>query len=447
MADTDDIQSEDLISQDDIDQLLQGIEEIGEAEAASLDGLDTEDLVSQDEIDKLLGLSDVDEEFAGDSSPDEEEAELISQDDIDMLLKGMEDPEDAGDDVAPVEEAPYEEFSAEDEDLEMISMEDIESLFESDVQDFGGESAAPEADFPEEESLISQDDIDSLLAGTDSDSPSASDDLSELLGDSSDSAGEEESLITQDDIDSLLNEAVADEAFAGEAGDGLGNGSADLVSQEDIDRLLKGDMEEGEVPAEEIPQSPDAEPVILENADDEDLPAGEKKSGNGKKWYKSLKVLIAASVVLLLSVSGTLFFLFRGGEEPDFEAVVPAEQVETEIAEAPVLDEPAFNFARGEKMTSTLTGFIVPAPLKMKGVSFIAADISIEFIDVSSDPLKGYEPFFRNIIYDVLRKALVLNDKSLIVEADLKRMIEKAVNDALTEGAVEKVDFIMFKIG
>lgn len=451
MADIDNTEEEDLISQDDIDQLLKGIEEIGDAEreaAASDDDLSVEDLVTQDEIDKLLGLTDSDGE-AGGEPPDEEEADLISQDDIDMLLRGMESADDAGDDSSlpddlPFEDTPAEEAPDEDEDLDMVSMDDIESLFKSDSDDFAGESGATDAEPLEEEPFISQDDIDSLLGGADSDELPVQDDLSDLLGDSppSGSADEDESLITQEDIDSLLNEAVADEVFAGATGEGPGN-SEDVVSQEDIDRLLKGDVEEEELPAEEASAAPDAERVILEDNEDLDVSGDEKKSGG--KWYKSFKVLMAASVVLVLAVSGTLFFLFRGGEEPDFQVVGPAEQVETQVAAAP--EEPDYTFSRGEKMTSTLTGFIVPAPLKMKGVSYIEADISIDFINVTSDPLKGYEPFYRNLIYDVLKKALVLNENSLIVEADLKKMIEEALNDALTEGAVEKVDFILFKIG
>jgi flagellar basal body-associated protein FliL len=93
-----------------------------------------------------------------------------------------------------------------------------------------------------------------------------------------------------------------------------------------------------------------------------------------------------------------------------------------------------------------MNGFIVTAPVKVEKIAFIAVDLSIDFIDVSTDPIKDYEPFFRNIIYEVLKKALVLESELQVNEADLKKMIIEALNDALAEGAVDNVNFTSFKL-
>lgn len=462
MAETESKYAESLISQEDIDRLLREAE-IGEG-TLQTEMPESDDQITQEEIDRLLGGIGADDDPVGDSWSDGEMADLISQDDIAMLLNSMEESDETDENRSP----------REDEDLGLVSLKDIEGIINSEfkelVENETGEAAATEAEkseameagqvvaLDEDEGLISQDDIDRLLAERgipDSEEEGASpafssheiDDLWEENSDysgetSSDLVAEEEGLITQDDIDKLLREAVVDELAVEEEAD-HDYEMADLVSQEDIDRLLMGDGGEGDSPLEELPAFEGGDKVILEDGDVSDSP--EEKGDAGRKWYKAPPVWITASVFLLMLLSTALFFLLRGEETADLAAIAPAD-----VLKKPFVIEkssPAYVYPKGGRVNSILKGFIVPAPLTMKGVSYLSADISIEFIDVSSDPLKGYEPFFRNIIYGVLKEALVLEEKSQIVEAGLKKMIQEALNEVLTEGSVGKVDFIAFKVG
>ena len=93
-------------------------------------------------------------------------------------------------------------------------------------------------------------------------------------------------------------------------------------------------------------------------------------------------------------------------------------------------------------------GFIIPAPLKRKDITYVAADISIELTTEKAVTLiKDYAPFYRNIIYDVIGDALKALDKSKISEISLKISILKALNSTVPERSVKNVivdTFVMF---
>ncbi len=157
---------DDLISQDDIDALLEsssfGGDDQSENVSEDIDQDDDMGELSQDDIDSLLNSN----SLASEDDTDDEKAqeaddlELISQDDIDQLISvGSQAVPDSGDEP-------------EDDDFELISQDDIDNLLSSDppaaeetVTDQGKGADADAAD--DEMELISQDDIDRLMSGPD----------------------------------------------------------------------------------------------------------------------------------------------------------------------------------------------------------------------------------------------------------------------------------------
>ena len=149
------LEEESLISQDDIDKLLDSssIEEAEEKlETGDDDTPDLDELgeLSQDDIDNLLTGNSLDTSTgeSGDESSDDEMGEL-SQDDIDSLMGGNTDME-----------------TGNDQDMELISQGDIDQLMNSSAEDSApGDSGDmdDEDDADDTDELISMDDVQDLM--------------------------------------------------------------------------------------------------------------------------------------------------------------------------------------------------------------------------------------------------------------------------------------------
>jgi hypothetical protein len=222
--------------------------------------LEEESLISQDDIDKLLDSSSIGEaeetlEKGNDNSPDPDVGEL-SQDDIDGLLSGN----DAG---------------AEADEMVELSQDDIDGLL-------GGNDAGAEAD---EMGELSQDDIDGLMGGNDlaadeDDGDDVDDVDMELI-----SQNDIDQLMTPSDEDpnpseisgteiseTQTNEAeIVSDDFVIDEADGL-DVSACLITQETLDELIRNapepeDVSDPVVPDPVVPDPVVPDPVVL----DEDI--------------------------------------------------------------------------------------------------------------------------------------------------------------------------------
>lgn len=453
----------DLISQEDIDALLAGNRAMkasqDEAEDNDDDAADL-DLVSPEDIEKLMRSDsfETDISVASDLGPKSENLDTITQDDLQALTQSTEIKAEAGG------------LDSGDDDA-LISQDDINAILAGARQEEEPEpemqqappapvepiaAAAPsapavdEVSEDEEDSLISQDDIDSLLAGagistTKEDQAEkeeetnliSQEDIDKLLLGKGQEAEPEETLIDQDDIDRLLNSARPfDEASLRSSGD-----QEKIISQEDIDQLLNEDFTDSKKDAERI-----LDQVILEKSPDSEISHTEKAPST---WYRSKLFVSMAAVGLVLVVSLISVMLFSG--KPD------TPPVQTDIATAPepeaIQDTEVPREIETQMpqtmdiITVSMNGFVVPAPANIKGLSYIALNLTLEISDSPTNPIKDYEPFFRNIVYEVINKAFVLQSEAKIVEADLKKMIRDALNDALSEGSVSRIDFSDFKVG
>jgi flagellar basal body-associated protein FliL len=426
----DDASDLDMVSEEDIEQLLRSesfdIPDTSPPEPkAEANGLDT---ITQEDLKDLSATSEIRADAGPDTDGDDDA--LISQDDIDALLSGAGAARKQAEPAPPKTEAPKAKEPEQPEPPEMaqaadesdedslISQEDIDSLLAgaeaSEIQDRPGEP-----DDSDDSNLISQEDIDKLLLGNTEDK------------------GTDDDLIGEEDIDRLLNatQPVDDEGLAGFTE------QEKLISQEDIDQLLNEDMGEMEKDEDRI-----LDQVVLEKSTDLDL--SEEKNTSKTIFLKSKLFISAVAVALVLLVSVTALMLFsgKGADEVALKTPIPAET--TPPAEEPLPDYIESSAPQTlDIVTVTMNDFVVPAPADIKGLSYIALSLTMEIADVSTNPVKDYEPFFRNIVYEVINKAFILQNESKIVEADLKKMIQDALNDALSEGSISSIEFLDFKVG
>ncbi|RJP76355.1 MAG: hypothetical protein C4522_18390 [Desulfobacteraceae bacterium] len=396
------------ISQDDIDKLLAADIHMDAPDAPQETEPDMPSEpggeISQDDIDKLLSGEAKSESIIPeepDALPQEEERSLfISQNELDQLLEEY--------DSHPPDGKGKEETKGKATD---ISQNDIDMLLSTEADDAPQKSANPE------EGLISQDDIDNLLKGSDEEKETEE---------------ESSSLISQEDIDLLLKGVGEDspedpaetveETADTDLPDGDGSG---LVSQDDIDALLRDEVECEDVPVDTAPQI-ELDRVVLEEDDDtltgseEDQP--EAKNAGAKKWYRS-KLLIACSIgaFIFLVSSISLFLLLSGDEDVVMKPEMAVMESETLQEAAPVVE------AAPTDLSVAFNDFIILAPMQRDDISILKADIQVTCTsDAAADKMVSQMPFFRFIIYDTLKQALA---KLEVSETETKEPGKKQKTD------------------
>ena len=121
------------------------------------------------------------------------------------------------------------------DDDTLISQDDIDKLLSSSSLD---EAEAAIGSSDDELGELSQDDIDSLLNNVSLDVDDSGDDVAP-----GESNGDDLELVSQDDIDRLMGGVLDDGPDSAEAGEPYGD-DLELVSQEDIDRLMGGVLDD-----------------------------------------------------------------------------------------------------------------------------------------------------------------------------------------------------------
>lgn len=354
--------------------------------------------VSQDEIDSLLKGS---EEFA---FPDGEDplgdiADFINTDEIDRLL-GDDEPDDAPDPYSEdemTEEPLPEDEGFEDEELSMISMDDIQRVLSED-----------DREEPEETPL---EDLNL--------------NLEEVGGAGGEESSEGESdLISQDDIDRLLKSSgVQSDDASAEVDEGF------QISREEIDTILTDSTEaSSETRDEEILRkgSPAAEEERAQDPGEDELPLETPRS-------KKKLILIAAGFLLLFICGGGAgwFFLMRGGGDvPSGETIPSAAEELGGLVETGVPSEP--------QVVSRLENFLIPAP-QGNDYAFVSMNVVLTIRGVKKDPLKGYETFCRKRIYDEMAAKLSTLSGEKPVERELRELVRKTAGSILTEGVIDEV--------
>jgi len=358
--------------------------------------------VSQDEIDSLLKGSD---EFAFPDGDDPlgDIADFINTDEIDRLL-GDDEPDDAPDPYSEdemTEEPLPEDEGNEDEELSMISMDDIQRVLSED-----------DRKEPEEAPL---------------------EDLNLNLEEIEDAGGEESSegesdLISQDDIDRLLKSSgVQSDDAPAEVDEGF------QISREEIDTILTDSTEESsEKREEEILRKESSAAGAAEAQGQAQVPGEDDLPLETPRSKKKL-ILIAVGFLLLFVCGGGAgwFFLMGGGDDvPSGEAVPGAAEELGGVLETGVPSEP--------QVVSRLDNFLIPAP-QGNDYAFVSMNVVLTIRGVKKDPLKGYETFCRKRIYDEMAAKLATLSGEKPVERELRELVRKTTGAILTEGVIDEV--------
>ena len=539
-------EEDDLISQDDIDKLLDispEDDDAGEEEAGEL---------SQDDIDSLLNGPDPDD---GDSDAGEEDAGELSQDDIDSLMSDDGSDDDDGfeenesgelsqDDIDGLLNGPDPDDNDDGDDDEFISLEDIQGAISGETQDNGdsdpepGAEAAPEPETLDAESnqddtddqsmsdkpaddgpegddtpamaasdpgddpldepidenqatdvadcMITQETMDALIeaglpepevAEADAGAPEGQDAIQEddtppededlvdedLVPETNDEVADapvQEDDVTQEDIDALLQQSDEQDEFLDEDED-------ILISQDDINTLLMAaDQEEEDVLGDidgddDISDLDDqiddleagSDQVVLQGIEDAEIP-GEKESPKGgkiKALLKSKIVLAAASVLLVMGISIPLSYFLFFSSEP--EAPLPERQTAS-LTDIDLIRDgqadgsgnmPALPPSR-RSGTILLTDFIILASDQSQTMTYVYADVSIDYSDQRAyDEINSNLAFYRDVIYGAIQTRLVSEKNNEVTEADLLWGVEASLKKVLPPQYIDKISFKSFK--
>ncbi len=285
--------------------------------------------------------------------------------------------------------------------------------------------------------FISQDDIDSLLSQAEEEELEAENTAAEATPEETEASDDESSPETEPDPDPDPEsdpKPDSEPEIESEASD----------TEEDLDQLLDGAGVEEEddeisdrVVLEDVPDEPDA-------PDEPDEPAAQKS-----KWGIKKLLLVASPVALIIcGVLGFVFFSYLRKPANEGQQAVQsypiAQQESGKKTETVKILKEALNIDAPAPVTDAyfieLKKFLVPAPTQQKDLTYVTADISIELTTSSATRLiKDHSAFYRNIIYDVLKQALTVRDKSKINEISLKIAILKALNSVLPERSIKDV--------
>ncbi len=518
-----------LVSQNDIDQLMDAVDlsdnDINSSSGSIVDPgiskptFDTEidnsddyddfDFISQDDVKQLMdtgALSDDDSnpspdtellasssdresseipEIGSNISEESDELELVSQDDIDKLMNGdfqkntidneisyEEDygkESDLSSDVQvddKIEEQALDESEALDIGECLITQETIDQLIKQDIKEPAilPESAGEPNSYPKEEmepdqtqeaepnkdeesqgeqeldepADVTQDDIDNILDN----SEKGTDDVSEEIS----------NLISQDDINKLLegtdedDEDILgnlDEESSGEnmyTGDGSNVDSKKDISKEDqvILEAVDEDGTDGLVPDS-------AEQIDVERKQEK-----ERHNKLKKQWYGSrLVVAVFGTILLFLFLGGGYFFFFHGLKTSiNTQPRTVQGKLNTGIVTHTGninFNKPVFPHGPGN---IAIKDFIVLSPDGNKSLSYITADISIYYSKGSAlNEIKKHLPFYRGIIYDTIKKFLTVARKKDINEKKLSDIIRNALNQVMPKNYIDQVIFTDFRTG
>ncbi|WP_300456332.1 hypothetical protein [Desulfobacula sp.] len=424
LLDEGDLDPEDmeLISQDDIDSLMN----------ASAD--EDFEMLSLDDLDDLIAGETAETEVEGDTvDPDPQDDRLIETDSMDQMVQtpgGEETAEPGEGSNSQTDEDIIAASEAVDIQGSLIAQETLDALMQPADDEM---SSLPDI-LDEADPAVSQDDIDALLY--------VSEDDKEQAGAAEED--DEDILISQDDIDTLLRAAdQEDEDVLGDLMDNAGDDSLDdAVADEDI--LGNEDFDADET-------SDETHPVVLEGDDQETAvpPLGEKIPA-GSPWVRSKRVIVCASVLIVLGITvPAAYFFFSSGESRETgqsESILQFAVKGQTNSERATVDLPAKSQGDMKKPGNiVLTDFIILSSDQSTDMVYIAADISIDYADQRVyHEIQNNLSFYRDLIYDSLNKNLVFEKRELMTEADLLLSIETTLKKVLPGSDIARVSFKSF---
>ncbi|WP_320043913.1 hypothetical protein [uncultured Desulfobacter sp.] len=455
------------LSQDDIDSLLNGPDQDDDD---SDNAMDDDELISLEDIQGAMSDDDTQENDVLDSEPvsaaetEPEPEALDPESTMDNMTEQIQEDEDEAVDDAPVTEAlgrdedplddPIDEDQAADAADCMLTQEAMDALIEAGlpVQD------DPEGDTGERQADDGEDEDDTLL--DEIEQTSETDD-----GWEDDAVQEQEDDVTQEDIDALLQQSDETDDFLDEDED-------ILISQDDINTLLMaadqededllGDIEGDDDVSDPADQSqdlkPDADQVVLEGIEGAEISVpkeasaedASKKGGKIKALFKSKIVLAAASVLLFMGISVPLsYFLFFSNEPVPLPEKQTASLTEIDLirdGQTNISGDGAILPPSRRSGTILLTDFIILASDQSRTMTYVYADVSIDYSDQRAyDEINSNLAFYRDLIYGAIQTRLVSENNHEVTEADLLWGVETSLKKVLPPQYIDKISFKSFK--
>ncbi|MEN8211300.1 MAG: hypothetical protein ABFR31_06240 [Thermodesulfobacteriota bacterium] len=401
-AEADDEDDMELISQDDIDNLMNSNILDSKEDETSLDGVKyvEEKKTSKENIEELTESAAQDNRKEDGSFIEESEAVdvqecLVTQETIDDLINIFDDaPEPSSNEPVMLNEesASYSEEEIEPENEEVADSCDKEKGIPSGTtsEDFlKPDSNAKMFDLEDDEEDITQEKIDALLLNYDD---YEDDDL----------------LVTQDDIDTLLMVAEQEDE------DVLGN----LTDYDSDDALDDEEYEETDT---------------------------ESKS----RWYKSKFVTACAFALIAMGIIvPAAYFLFFQGDSGQTQntveqyAVEGLREIEIETVNIHIKGEGDINRA-GNML---LKNFVILASDLSKEIAYITTDVSIDYSDQRAyHEIQNNLSFYRDLIYDSIKKSLASGENDQITEADIIWKVETTLKKVLPGNYIDRISFQSFR--
>lgn len=170
--------------------------------------------------------------------------------------------------------------------------------------------------------------------------------------------------------------------------------------------------------------------------------------------FKSKLVIAALSAILVLGISvPTVYFLFFSKEEvaiPEKQPPVFADQnpgLEVEVESVDVGEEAVSGFTK-QAGTMEFTDFVILASDRIKKMTYVYADISIDYSDQRAyHEMSSNSAFYRDLIYDSIKTRIGSEKGNEVTEADLIWGIETSLKKVLPPHYIEKVSFKSFRTG
>lgn len=417
-----------LISQSDIDKLSDSYSMEEAKGKLSLEESDSgEELgeLSQDDIDTLMNSNTIDSGEEAEADDDEDDMELISQDDIDNLMHSnildSKEDETSLDGIESV--ALINTFGDESES----------SLTEPVILDEKSASYSEEEIEPETEEVAeSSDEEKDISGGTTSEDflkPDSNTKVFDLEEDYED--------ITLEKIDALLLNYDDDED------DDL------LISQDDIDTLLMvADQEDEDVLGDLMDYDFDDGIDVEEDILAVDYSEEEVETESKSRGYKSKLVIACTSALIAMGIIvPAAYFLFFSGDSGQTQhtveqyAVEELREIEIETVDIPVKVEGDIHRAGN----MVLKNFVILASDLSKEMAYITTDVSIDYSDQKAyHEIQNNLSFYRDLIYDSIKKSLASGKRDQVTEADILWKVETTLKKVFPGTYIDRVSFQSF---
>ena len=417
-----------LISQSDIDKLSDSSSMEEAKGKLSLEESDSgEELgeLSQDDINTLINSNTIDSGEEAEADDDEDDIELISQDDIDNLMHSnildSKEDETSLDGIESV--ALINTFGDESES----------SLTEPVILDEKSASYSEEEIEPETEEVAeSSDEEKDISGGTTSEDflkPDSNTKVFDLEEDYED--------ITLEKIDALLLNYDDDED------DDL------LISQDDIDTLLMvADQEDEDVLGDLMDYDFDDGIDVEEDILAVDYSEEEVETESKSRGYKSKLVIACTSALIAMGIIvPAAYFLFFSGDSGQTRhtveqyAVEELREIEIETVDIPVKVEGDIHRAGN----MVLKNFVILASDLSKEMAYITTDVSIDYSDQKAyHEIQNNLSFYRDLIYDSIKKSLASGKRDQVTEADILWKVETTLKKVFPGTYIDRVSFQSF---